>query len=204
MIKILIVEDQTMLRESLEYLLSGQNGMEVVGTTFDPSKAPELCRRLKPDLVLMDVVATSGSNGISNAAQIRRELPKIKIVIMTGLPEITFINEARKADAHSFIYKNTGSKHLLYVIRSTMEGVGVYPSPADSPFFALNLSETEISIIRLVCQGKIREEIAEELHMSKFMLRTNITSILNKTGFDSITKFALYAIGRGLIISPPK
>ena len=200
MIKILIIEDEAMLRESLEHLISEQADMEVAGTSSDASKAPELCKKLKPDLVLMDVVTANDSNGIKYAAQIRREFPLIKIVIMTALPEITFINEARKACVHSYVYKNAGSKHLFYVIHSVMEGIGIYPGPADTPVVSYDFTENEIAVIRLVCQGKTREEIAGELGISEFVLRTSITSVLDKTGFDSITKFALYAVSRNLIV----
>ena len=91
MIRILIVEDQAMLRDSLEHVIGGQADMEVAGVTNDASKAPELCRELMPDLVLMDVVTENDANGITFAGRIRQELPDIKIVIMTALPEITFI-----------------------------------------------------------------------------------------------------------------
>ena len=100
-IKILIVEDQAMLSDSLRQVIGEQPDMEVVGVTADASKTPELCSKLKPDLVLMDVVTENDANGITWAARIRQELPEIKIVIMTSLPEITFIEEARKAGAHS-------------------------------------------------------------------------------------------------------
>ena len=130
-IKVLIVEDQTLLRDSLENLIGTEPDMEVAGITGDASKAPEMCRKLKPDLVLMDVVTENGANGIHYAAQIRRELPEIKIVVMTGLPEITFIEEARKAGVHSYLYKKEDKEHLFYVIRRTMKGAGLYPGPAD-------------------------------------------------------------------------
>ena len=78
MVKVLIVEDQTMLRESLEYLINGQDDMEVVGGTDNAADAPELCRNLKPDLVLMDVVTKNNSSGISYTVEIRREFPDIK------------------------------------------------------------------------------------------------------------------------------
>ena len=201
MIKILIVEDQTMLRDALEHLISRQADMEVVGTVDDACKAPGLCRKLKPDLVLMDVVTENFSNGISWAGAIRIELPDIKIVIMTSLPEITFIDEARKAGAHSYIYKNSGSEHLFYVIRSTMKGIGIYPGPGEYTSFASQFTEKEIAVIRLVCQGKSRSEMVDELSVSESMLKPIITSILDKTGFDSIAKFAIYAVGRGLIVS---
>ena len=200
MIKILIVEDQTMLRDSLEYVIGGQSDMEVAGVTDDASKAPELCRKLMPDLVLMDVITENDANGITFAAQIRQELPDIKIVIMTALPEITFIEEARKARAHSYIYKNAGNDHLFYVIRSTMKGIGIYPGPEDKQPFAAQFTEKEIAVIRLVCRGKSRNEIVRELGLSESTIKPIITSILDKTGFDSISKFAIYAVSRGLIV----
>ena len=120
---------------------------------------------------------------------------------MTQLPEITFIDEARKADAHSYIYKSSGNEHLFYVIRSTMNGVGVYPGPADKSPFASQFTEKEIAVIRLVCQGKTRGEMSRELGVSESTLKPIVTSILDKTGFDSIMKFAVYAVGRGLIVT---
>ena len=129
MIKILIVEDQVLLRDTLENIIGTQPDMEVAGKTGDASEALELCRKNKPDLVLMDVVTENGANGIHYAAEIRKELPQIKIVVMTGLPEITFIEEARKAGIQSYIYKKEDKEHLFYVIRRTMQGTGLYPGP---------------------------------------------------------------------------
>jgi DNA-binding NarL/FixJ family response regulator len=200
MIKILIIEDQTILRDALENLIGEQPDMEVAGVSGDASKAPDLCRELKPDLVLMDVMTENGTNGIQFAAQIRTELPDIKIVIMTGLPEITFIDEARKAGAHSYIYKNADKDHLFYVIRSTMKGVGLYPGPADIPPFVGKFTEKEIAVVRLVCRGKTRSEMLETLEISEAQLRLIISSILDKTGFDNISHSQVYAVGRGLTV----
>ena len=204
MIKIIIVEDQTMLRESLEHLLNAQEDMEVVGTIDDASKAPELCNRLNPDLVLMDVVTkdnTTGipSSGIRFTAVIRKEMPEIKVVIMTGLPEITFVEEARRAGAHSFVYKEMDNEHLLHVIRTTMKGYSIYSGSSEHMPFAANFSDKEITVIRLVCQGLTRSEISKKMKVSESMVKQYITSILDKTGFDSISKFAIYAVGQGLV-----
>ncbi|MCL2043010.1 MAG: response regulator transcription factor [Treponema sp.] len=199
MIKILIVEDQTILRDSLEHLINGQDDMKVIGGTDDAALAPGLCRKLQPDLVLMDVVTKNNSSGIRSTAEIRREFSKIKVVIMTGLPEITFAEEARKAGAHSYLYKNTEKDHLLYVIRSTMKGAGIYPGPADVTPFTGTFSEKEIAIIRMVCQGIERDEMAKKLEISESRIKQYITSILDKTGFDSISKFAIYAVSHGLV-----
>jgi DNA-binding NarL/FixJ family response regulator len=199
MIKILIVEDQAMLKDSLEYILNNQDDMEVVAVTDDASKAPQLCREQEPDLVLMDVI-TKETNGIVFAAQIRKEMPQIKIVIMTAFPEITFVDEARKAGAHSFIYKSSGNEHLFYVIRSTMRGIGYYPGPADKPSYADQLTEREIAVVRLIHQGIPRSKMIKELGISEMTLKKDINSILNKTGFDSIMEFAVYAAVNNLIL----
>jgi DNA-binding NarL/FixJ family response regulator len=200
-IKIIIVEDQALLRDSLEQIISRQSDMEVAGVTSDASNVFELCKKLKPDLVLMDVITKNNSNGITFAAQIRRELPDIKIVIMTALPEITFVDEARKAGAHSFIDKDMGNEYLFFVIRSTMKGKGVYPGPENRAHFAAQFIEKEIAVIRLVCQGKTREEMVKELGLSESSPGRHITSILDKSGFDNIMKFAIYAVGQGLIVT---
>jgi DNA-binding NarL/FixJ family response regulator len=199
MIKILIVEDQTMLKDSLEYILDNQDDMKVVAVTDDASNAPQLCREQKPDLVLMDVI-TKETNGIVSAAQIRKEMPQIKVVIMTAFPEITFIDEARKAGAHSFIYKSSGKEHLLYVIRSTVRGIGYYPGPTDKPPSVDQLTEREIAIVRLIHQGIPRSEMIKKLEISEMTLKKDINSILNKTGFDSIMEFAVYAAVNNLIL----
>ena len=204
MIKILIVEDQTMLRQSLEHLLNGQDDMEVVGGTDDAAKSLELCKKLNPDLVLMDVVTKNIStgiyaNGIRYTAEIHKELPDIKIVIMTGLPEITFAEEAKKAGANSFINKEMDNEHLLHVIRSTMKGVNIYSGPAGHQPFAGKFTDKEIEVIRLVCQGMTPDEMAKKMNISEAMIGKHITSILDKTGFDNIMKFSVYAVGQGFV-----
>ena len=200
MIKILIVEDQTMLRDSLVYAIGGQADMEVADVTDDAALAINLCQELKPDMVLMDVVTKNNSNGITVSAQIRKELPAVKIVIMTAMPEITFVDAARKAGVHSFITKDSGNDHLFYVIRSTMQGRGIYPGPADLPPLASKFTEQEIAVIRLVCRGETRGEMMKHLELSESVLGRIITSILDKSGFDNIMKFAVYAVGQGLIL----
>ncbi|MCL2103325.1 MAG: response regulator transcription factor [Syntrophorhabdaceae bacterium] len=200
MIKIILVEDQTLLRDALTKIINGQEDMTVVGFTDNADEAPDLCRKHAPDLALIDVVTAGKANGIAAASQIRRKLPEIKIVIMTALPEITFMEASRKAGAHSFVYKDSDSQHLLFVIRGTMKGKGTYPGPDDEASVKGRFSDVEIKVIRLVCRGKKRNEIVETLAMSESSVKAVISSILDKTGFDSITQFSMYAIARGLIV----
>ena len=205
MIKIIIVEDETMLKDTLENMLNKQDDMDVIGVTDSAANSPHLCKQLKPDLLLMDIVTKNNStgiyaNGIHYTAKIRREEPQIKVIIMTGYPDITFIKEAQKARAHSFFKKTMGMEHLLYIIRSTMKGMGIYPGPVeDSPFSGI-FSETETVILRMVCQGMSRYEMASYLDASEAKITKVIRDVLDKTGFDSISKFAIYMLRSGYIV----
>ena len=166
MVRIVIVEDQILMRDLLEQHIGKQSDMEVAGVTDDAAKAPQLCSMLKPDLILVDIVTKTGCSGLHIARQIREEMPDIKVVVMTSYPEITFIEEAMKIKAHSYLHKSSGIDHLLYVIRSTMKGSGIYPSPADISPFAQVFTEKELAVINNVCQGTTRAEIALNLGIS--------------------------------------
>ncbi|MCL2010442.1 MAG: response regulator transcription factor [Synergistaceae bacterium] len=198
--KILIVEDMTLLRDTLTNTVNGQEDMRVIGVTSDAAEALDLCRKLEPDLALIDVVTEGKCSGIAAASEIRRELPDVKIVIMTAMPEITFIDAARKAGAHSFVYKNSDSRHLLHVIRSTLSGNGIFPCAGDDILSKARFSDAEMAIIRLVCQGKSRSEMAAALSLSESRIKQLVTGILNKTGFENILKFSVYAVAHGFIV----
>jgi DNA-binding NarL/FixJ family response regulator len=200
MINIVIVEDQVLLRDALAKIINGQEDMRVAGSVVNADGALALCRELAPDLALIDVVTEGRANGLAAAAAIRREMPEVKIVIMTALPEITFMETARKAGVHSFIYKDSDSEYLLFVLRSTMKGKGTYPGPSDDPIAGVRFTAGEMAVIRLVCKGKDRQEIAQSLDISEARVKQHFAALLDKTGFDSITKFFVYAVARGFIV----
>lgn len=201
MIRIAIVEDQAILRESLAAAINLQNDMEIIATLSDAADAPALVERLEPDLVLMDVCTENSSSGITATREIKEAGSSAKIVIVTGMPEITFVEQAKKALADSFVYKNVGTDELLGVIRSTMAGYTTFPQTAPSIFSdAAALTEIEIEILRLVCETKTRKEIAGELYLSEGTVKRHISNILAKTGYDSILRLAVHAVASGCII----
>ena len=201
MIRIVIVEDMALLLGALTNTINGQEDMRVVGSAVNADDALALCRELAPDLALIDVVTDGKANGITAAAAIRKELPNIKVVIMTALPEITFMESARKAGVQSFIYKDSDSEYLLFVLRSTMKGKGTYPGPSDEAIARARFTDSEMAVIRLVCKGKDRQEIAETLDITESRVKQHFAALLDKTGFDSITKFSVYAVTHGFIVS---
>ena len=141
------------------------------------------------------------SSGIVAAASIKEAHPDVRVVIMTGMPEITFVEQARAAGVDSFVYKNVGTAELIAVIRSTMEGYSTFPRPQSNALSgAAALTQTEIDILRLVCETKTRKEIAQELYLSEGTVKRHISEILAKTGYDNILRLAVHAVASGLIV----
>ena len=200
MIRVVLIEDQTMLRESLAITISSQHDMETVATSSTAADALQIARTLHPDLMLMDIRTEDDASGISACAQIKREFPGIRIVIMTGVPEITFIEQARAAGTDSFVYKNVGTDELLSVLRSTMAGYSTFPAATLGDKSLEALDDEEIEILRLVCENKSRREIASEMFLSEGTVKRRISAILAKTGYDSIMKLAVHAVSDGYIV----
>ena len=210
MIRILVVDDQILFRDALAKLINSQSDMRVVSTASEAKDALSYCEKTSPDLVLMDVLTdpvpvnlydSGGPTGIVITSQIRQKFPRIKVIVMTGLSEISVFDAAKKSGAHSFIYKNISDEQFLSTIRNTMEGYNTFPDklPAQLPF-PVSFSDREMKVLRLFCQGKTRAEVAGELCISEALVKAIVTSLLNKTGFDSVLRLAVYMTSSGLIM----
>lgn len=198
--KILIVEDQAMLRESLSLAIGSQDDMQVVGSIADARDAMTQAKRTEADMILMDVCTENDSSGIAACRKIKAQMPQVRVVIMTGMPEMTFLRQAKDAGADSFVYKNMGTQDLLNVIRSTAEGYSTFPADTNHEMDGIKLTEEEMHILRLVCEAKGRKEIAEALYMSEGTVKRRISEILAKTGYRSILKLAVHAVSNGYIV----
>ena len=210
MIEIVVADDQILFRDALVKLINSQSDMHVAADICEAKDALPLCQQISPDLVLLDVLtdpapqqvsAVKGPTGISIAAQIRKEFPEIKVVIMTGLYEISLLNAAQKAGAHGFIYKNIHDDQFLAAIRNTVQGYNTFPEkiPAGLPF-SCNFTDREMTVLRLFCKGKTRHEVANEIGISEALVKAVVTGLLNKTGFDSILRLAIYLTSNGYIL----
>lgn len=201
MIKIVIVEDQTMLRKSLSCVIDMQEDMRVVAELADATDALEAVQRFEADLALLDVCTENDSSGIVAARKIKETCPAVKTVIMTGMPEITFVEQSKAANVDSFVYKNVGTDELLSIIRSTFDGYTTFPQAQNSIFSGTAaLTDVEVDILRLVCETKSRKEIAAELYMSEGTVKRHISEILAKTGYDNILRLAVSAVAAGCIV----
>ena len=206
--QVLIVEDQRMPRESMERELSASGKYQVAGSLSSAELALPKCRREQIDLVLMDVCTNGNKDGIEAAAEIKEEFPDIKIIIITSMAEVGFLDRARAAGADSFWYKDESPETLMDVIDRTMAGENLYPEKSPEVQLGMassqELTPTEIKVLRLICDGLEYEEMAEKLGLSKNTVKMHVSHLLQKTGYANRIRLAIAVTNKHFIIPNPK
>lgn len=200
--KIMIIEDQALLNNMMQKMLS--NDYEIVCTCTSAKDMINLYEKYTPDLILTDVVTKDGANGIDYGKELKEKYgKKVKILAITGVPDITFLDNAKKYNLDGLIYKDIDSDSLLTSINQILNGYTLFPDNYiynDENEKLKNLSSKEIKILKLLCEAMDREDIAKELNITSGTLKNYITNILNKMGFDSISKLTIFCISNGYII----
>ncbi len=204
MIKVMLVEDQSMHRQLFEMYLKGSDRYELVFSIENAAMAEVYCMRNEIDLILMDVCTAMGESGLDAAEQIKQKYPQIKIIVVTSMPEASYISRARAAGVESFWYKEVSKEPILSIMDRTMSGEHVYPDSTPEIIIGLassrEFTDKEIEVLRELTSGDPDTEIAARLSMSVWTVRTHIKHLLEKTGFDSRTKLAVAARESGLVI----
>ncbi len=211
MIKIIICDDQAVIRDGLEMLLSLEKDFQVVGCAQDGQEALELTAQKSPDLVLMDL-KMPGMNGIEATRQIRVKFPQVKVLVLTTYDDDEWIFDAIRAGALGYLLKDTPRQKLVEAIRGTAEGksfvdpgvagkllqqvAGHQPQPAS--LLTQNLTERELDVLRLLAKGMTNADIAAQLHLSEGTVRNHVSAILDKLGVTDRTQAAVIAIQHGL------
>lgn len=205
MIQIVVIDDHILLRDMIVDTLNLESDFKVVGVSDDAKNAIELCKNLMPDVLIMDVCTANNSNGISYAKLVKEIYPDIKIIIMTGVLDINFINESKNAKIESFIYKSIGKDSLISTVRNTANGYCMYPNPNLDKNIKNNilskLTNREIQVLTLYCKLLDKDEVAEALSISPRTLKSHIHSIYEKTGFNNLNKLSIYCVSNGLIVA---
>jgi DNA-binding NarL/FixJ family response regulator len=206
--RIIVVEDQVLVLDSLVQLLNSEPDLDVADALTDAALVDASCDKHQPDLVLMDICTEHGSSGLKAAARLHRDYPGVKVILMTGLQDLCFIDEAKASGVFSFIYKNLNARDLIAVLRQASKNYSTWPSRPNMPILGYNqLGGREVEVLRCFCRGMSRQEIAEYYGLSENTVKGYIRSILSKTGYDSLSKLAMYALSNGYITplgsSPP-
>jgi NarL family two-component system response regulator LiaR len=209
-IRVLIADDYPLVRESLQALIETEPGMEVVGQAADGVEAVLNARSFQPDVILLDLVMPR-QDGIAAIAEIKRENPETRILVLTSFAEDEKVFPAIKAGALGYLLKDSSPQQLLEAIRDVHRGqsslhptiarklIGELQRPAESlPPTREPLSAREMEVLRLIAQGLTNDEIADKLVISERTVRTHVSHILEKLHLANRTQAALYALREGL------
>jgi len=208
-IQVMLVDDHAMVRAGLKVLLEQMPDIHVVGEAASGFQAIERVKQLLPDVILMDL-AMPGMDGIEAIQRILAILPGQHIIVLTGFLDEERLVQAVRAGAQGCVDKTIPPEDLVQAIRDVSLG-----KPALSSSLAWRilremngneirqqknkLSEREIEVLRLMTQGKLDAEIAQELVLTEVTVRTHISRILIKLGLENRVQAALYGLRSGLV-----
>jgi two-component system, NarL family, response regulator LiaR len=205
-IRILLVDDHSVVRQGLKMFLGLDPDLEVVGEAENGEEAIRLIRDLNPDVVLMDLLMPV-MDGIDAITHIRRDFPDTEVIALTSVLEDEAVMKAMRAGAIGYLLKDTQAEELRRAIKAAAAGqVQLSPQAAarlmrevrapDSPE---KLTERETDVLRLLAVGHANKEIALELSIGEKTVKTHVSSILRKLNVPSRTQAALHAVRIGLV-----
>ncbi len=203
--KILIVDDDALIRDSLKILLELEEGFQVIGTACNGQAAFDLCRKERPDIVLMDI-RMPVMDGVLGTKLIKSHFKDIKVVILTTFKDDEYIKEAVKNGAEGYILKNQSSDNIIESLKAVAGGNTVFQKEVAESLSTmlkeksgkspqqLALTERERGILKLVGEGMSNREIANTLYLSEGTVRNYITGLLEKLGLRDRTQLAIFYV----------
>ncbi|HLB95105.1 MAG TPA: response regulator transcription factor [Nitrospiria bacterium] len=219
-IRVLIADDHQVVREGLSAVLKMKEDIEVVGLAKDGLDAVEKARQLLPDVVWMDI-SMPRMNGVEATREIKRENPHIGVVVLTMYDEEDYIFDLVKAGATGYLLKDADSTQIAKAIRAVAHGESlIHPTVASKILteFSLlaqgkgrkpgrlehDLTDREITVLRLVAEGKTNKEIANDLDLSEKTVKNHVRNIFHKLHVYDRTQAAIHAIRKGIIELDPR
>jgi len=208
-IRVLVVDDKTVVREGLAAILANYSDIEVVGQAADGIQALEGIKQTKPNVVLLDLVMP-GLDGLATIPRIKEIAPDTRILVVTSYAESDRVYQAIKAGALGYTLKDATRDQLLQAIRDVAQGrASLQPSiavkliqeinhPTESQYTADPLTRRELETIRLIARGLSNQEIATELVVNERTIAKYVSSILDKLHLANRTQAALYALREGI------
>ena len=211
--RVIVVDDQTVVREGLVTSLETMEGIEVVGSASDGDEAVELVAAVSPEVVLMDL-RMPRVNGVEATRRIRADHPETQVVVLTTYADDESIVEALRAGAIGYLTKDAGRDHIRRALDAAASGQAVLDSAvqtrlvevatlpgtgARSGLLPDGLTEREAEVLRLIAAGRSNAEIGRELFVSEATVKTHVNRIFAKTGSRDRPQAIAYAHRRGLV-----
>ncbi len=209
--KVIICDDQAIVRDGLELLLKLEKDIEVVGVAQDGAEALELVKNESPDLVLMDL-KMPGVNGVEATRQICQAYPGVKVLVLTTFDDDEWVFDALRAGASGYLLKDTRREKVIEAVRGTVSGrayvdpqvagklLDQVASKQEQPLSVITekLTGREVEVLRLIARGFSNADIADRLHLSEGTVRNHVSAIFTRLGVSDRTQAAIIAIRHGL------
>lgn len=216
--RLLVAEDHALVREGMRAMLSSEPDLEVIGEAVNGREALELCRQLRPDLILMDIRMPE-MDGLAATRAVKEEFATTSVLIMTSHENPDYLLEAVRVGAAGYVLKESTKRELLSVVRNVLQGESVLDhnlamqlikrmageadrqaeKPISSPeVLAGTLTPRELEVLRLLTIGKRNREIAHEMMISLSTVKRHVEHIIAKLGASDRTQAAVKAIELGL------
>lgn len=206
--KILIADDHQLFNDGMKMMLSPEDNLQVVGQVFSGKDVPDAVNRLRPDVLLLDINMPH-TNGLDVAAQLLKQVPALKIIILTMYNDRKFVDDCKKMGVHGYILKNSGVDEVINAIETVRADKKYYDPKltqthkanlhADDFFMKqFQLTKREIEIIGLVGQSFTNEEIADKLFLSVATVKTHRNNVNLKLGINKPADLVKFAVEHGL------
>jgi NarL family two-component system response regulator LiaR len=209
MIRVVFVDDHEMVRIGVSSYLSAQPDIEVVGEAGDGKEGVELALKLRPDIILMDLVMKE-MDGIEATRQIIEQWPEAKIIIVTSFLDDEKVYPALEAGATSYMLKTSKASEIANAVRATYHGQSVLEPEVTGKMMVKmrqkaqhlpheELTSRELEILLLMAEGKTNQDIADELFIALKTVKTHVSNILSKLQVQDRTQAVIYAFKHSLI-----
>ncbi|MEV1080391.1 response regulator transcription factor [Streptomyces sp. NPDC050211] len=214
--RVVVADDQTVVREGIVMLLGLLPGIEVVGAAGDGDEAVKLVAELAPDVVLMDL-RMPRCDGVEATRRIRSEHPGTQVVVLTTYADDESLFPALRAGARGYLTKDAGGDEIVRAVRSVLSGdAGLSPSiqrrllerlsdpePPMAPAVPPDgLTARETEVLELIAEGLSNPEIAKKLHVSTATIKTHVNNIFTKARIKDRAQAVRYAFAKGLVRPP--
>ena len=210
MIKILIADDHLIIRKGLRLILETEDDFELVGEASDGNEALSLCKKLKPDVVLMDL-RMPNMDGLTAIEKLRAEQPEVAVVILTTFNEDELMLRGLQSGARGYLLKDTDRNTLFDTIRAAARGetllkpeimsrvLSQTSKPKAESNESIHLTERELEVLASVARGERSKEIANQLGISERTVKAHLANIYDKLGVDSRAAAIAVAAQKGIL-----
>lgn len=205
-IKVMIVEDHTVVSQGLEAMLSTANELELVTTRADGADAVSAARQERPKVILMDVSLRGELSGIDATREIKKSTPDSKVLMLSMYTDPATVAEAIKAGADGYMSKGASLEALVQAIRDVADGRAVLdPTVTEGVFGRIGgrnpraLSDREITVLQALSNGLATKQVAQDMHLSEETIKTYLTQVFRKLQVKDRTEAVAEAFRRGLI-----